>query len=171
MKFFLKAITLGMALTFQTAFADEAGPSGGIGGYQFTDVMKSDERVYKIVVRGGAAVDSIEAFYAGFIDKRSAGHHGGWGGTEQQITLDPGIPFVRPAETVSRIAGYAGYVSNRLVVNKIYIITNTGRVLVAGANAANSKYFSYDIPVGKAFAGFKGSSATLLDAVGIVWNK
>ncbi len=149
-----------------TAGATYLGPSGGMGGGSFYDSAASNESVALVQVRSGSVIDAIRMGYRNNTTGvfRLGTLHGGTGGGETNISLNPG-------EEISYMTGYYGIYNNIVVITKLYIGTNSGRYFSFGT--ATGRYFAYVNPdiANVRFAGVIGASGSLLDALGVYFNK
>jgi hypothetical protein len=140
------------------------GPFGGPGGGAFDDatIVNMDQlEIREIVIRHGALIDSIEFVYHNRVTDAlvSSDHHGGTGGAEDRIILNPG-------EYIVEVRGRTGN-----LVNSLTLQTNQNRTIGRYGGLGGDP--DYDAPSqqeqvasNEVFA-FFGSSGQFLDAIGI----
>ncbi|MBU2712205.1 jacalin-like lectin [Zooshikella harenae] len=138
----------------------EAGVSGGRGGQAFFDNVPSDfMALHSITVCAGSVIDSIEVKYedtSGNI--HSYGKHGGNGGSCSTLDFTAG-------EYITSVSGKYGSILDSLVIK-----TNRGNVLAKGGSGGSGEY-KYTANAQFSIAGFKGKSARLVDAIGVVYRQ
>ncbi|VAW94746.1 hypothetical protein MNBD_GAMMA22-1629 [hydrothermal vent metagenome] len=137
---------------------DVQGPSGGISGTSFSDFGASNEKINTIWVRAGAWIDSVHTQFistGGVL--RTTPHRGGFGGGFNTITLAAN-------EDVTSVTGYY----NGSYVQQLRVRTSLGNTYTYG-NAVG-RFFSYYIPDGAKFAGFRGASGSFVDSIGAIWR-
>ena len=140
------------------------GPFGGNGGGAFDDasIVNMDQlEIREIVIRSGDYIDSIEFLYHNRVTDEllPSPHHGGNGGGENRIILNPG-------EYIVEIRGRTGK-----YVDALTLQTNQGRVF--GRFGGTGGGPDYDAPsqqemeAGHEVFAFFGRSGQYLDAIGI----
>lgn len=133
----------------------EFGPSGYGGGSYFHETVNDGEHVSKILVRSGEWIDSIQLVANG----RHLERHGGSGGSERQLVLDP-------TERILEIRGDVIFgVSGGFYIGRLKIITES-QTFTAGVRGGIP--FRYPIPKSVKLCGLWGRSATYLDYIGII---
>lgn len=140
------------------------GPSGGVGGVQFSDLQISggyssdNRRLTEIRIRSGAFVDGIQTVYENQTGQKfESPWHGGSGGTLSVFKLEPD-------EFVTRISGKYGW-----YVDRIEIVTNKGRNKGWGGTGG-AKHFIYNAPPASYIHGFGGSSGRFVDSIGVIFK-
>ncbi len=136
------------------------GPSGGTGGTSFSDFGQVDEKINTIWVRSGAWIDSVHTRFLNTVTNvfRTTPHRGGFGGSLGTVIS------LAANEDVTSVTGYY----NGSYVQQLRIRTSLGNTYTYG-NAVG-QYFSYYIPTGSKFAGFRGASGTYVDSIGSIWR-
>ncbi|MGI0117672.1 jacalin-like lectin [Zooshikella sp. RANM57] len=138
----------------------EAGISGGGGGQPFFDNVPSDfMALHSITVCSGSVIDSIEVKYADRSGNiHSYGKRGGNGGSCSTLDFTAG-------EYITSVSGKFGS-----TVDSMIIRTNRGNVLAKGGSGGYSDY-KYTANAQFSIVGFKGKSARLVDAIGVVYRQ
>lgn len=140
-----------------------AGPSGGSGGDEFSDVSSVAPGVSLAAIefRSGDVVDAIRAVYRHGRDEMEAPWHGGGGGETHRLALEAG-------EFVTELGGTYGETPGRgRVVRSISVQTNrrTRRFRVGGGGGFP---FRYEVGSDLELVGFAGRAGNVIDAVGPV---
>jgi hypothetical protein len=114
----------------------------------------------RVIIRAGGFVDSVE-----MIQERPDGSlfrfgpHGGFGGDEHSLDLDP----AGEGERIVKIQGRFG-----IVVDSIEIITSKGRSTTTLGGSGGASEYIYEASMGLEIAGFIGRSGIFIDAIGVV---
>ncbi|WP_304454090.1 jacalin-like lectin [Nocardiopsis sp. YSL2] len=133
--------------------------AGGPHGTPFTDV----ERVARgtepltLSLRSGARLDRVALDYA----DGGRVSHGGTGGTERSLTLDPGEHLVSVALSTGRRDG-------RTRVFRAAFTTDRGRTLSGGTPTSDTVTFT--APSGWRVAGFHGRAGDEVDKLGVIYT-
>jgi hypothetical protein len=134
------------------------GPSGGRGGYEFSDdaLLEEGSKVVAVNIRSKRLVDAIQIVYR---SANGAVHplefQGGPGGDLLPFPLDDD-------EFITGISGRYG-----VVVDSIRIHTNKQTSNRFGGDGGVSEY-RYDAPDGAEIVGFFGRAADVIDAIGVI---
>ncbi len=150
---FLSAFLTGnvFAITFSLC-----GPSGGVGGAEFSDGQRGGRTIVEVRVRSGALIDSIQVVYrdiTGLVGKGAM--HGRSGGNLSVFKLGPG-------EYITVVGGKYGK-----FIDSLYIKTNKGRHQKWGGQGGNIQ-FIYTAPPGSRIDGFFGRAGKYLDSIGVI---
>ncbi|WP_306350802.1 jacalin-like lectin [Flavobacterium sp. '19STA2R22 D10 B1'] len=132
---------------------EKFGPSGGIGGNNFTIIAEGETTA--IIIRSGSWIDAIQIAYtdANGKEERTA-KCGGNGGTEQILKL-------AKEECITKVSGrYGSY------IDSIIFETNLGKKYTFGGPGGHTN-FTFTVPNKMNFAGFTGRSGSFVDALGI----
>lgn len=134
------------------------GESGGHGGSYFHDGERLPlrTRLDAIFVRSGQRIDAIGTAYA----NGSVYAHGGTGGREQKLQLEPGEYF-------RDLRLGIGQHKVRTTVHYIKLTTSRGRVLEAGKNPGGT--VDYVAGPGRHIVGFRGRQGKELDKLGPIF--
>ncbi len=134
------------------------GEVGGQGGAYFDDaeLLHLRSRLTSIKVRSG---DRIDAIAAGYEDGRSF-YHGGNGGSEQELILNPD-------EYIRRITLGVGKRKGTTTIHYLKLTTSQGRVLEAGKKTAAT--MDYVADPGRHIVGFRGRQGRELDKLGPIF--
>ena len=131
---------------------------GGKVGTPFRD--KARGRLKQVSVRGGSWLDSIRCAWddEGTIEKGET--HGGDGGDELVITLEPG-------ESIVAVSGVIRGDDDEAVIGQLTVRTNK-RTLPPIGKTTEGRKFTLEAPKGQEICGFQGRSSGFLHAVGMV---
>jgi jacalin-like lectin domain-containing protein/endonuclease/exonuclease/phosphatase family protein len=148
-------VRFGWSLSDKVRMSDQF---GGPHGASFTDLDRAVDGadVRSVSVRGGDRLDQIAL-------SRSDGTvlaHGGTGGSESSLTLDPGEDLVQIQLSEGEYNGDTRIFSTRLT-------TSMGRTLTAGK--ATGDTVTYTAPAGWRVAGFTGRSGDEVDKLGVIY--
>ena len=131
---------------------------GGTDGTPFKD--KARGRLAAVTVRSGAWIDSIRCSYEdeGTIEKGDL--HGGEGGDEAEVKLEPGETLIGVfgvfrGEGPDRVIGSVGFKTTKRTVEPI-------------GKTTDGEKFALDAPTGQEICGFQGRSGDYLSAIGMV---
>jgi disease resistance protein RPM1 len=114
-----------------------------------------------IVIRSGAGIDSIQAFYSGKdFSNRGSPPHGGNGGHEDIVAFSSG-------EKLQRVAGWIGRLEDREVIIGLVLFTDV-RTDGVSFGTTNLEPFDLTPPKGTNIVGFFGNSGKFLDALGVL---
>lgn len=132
------------------------GPSGGLGGNNFSHEIVGHERIASLIVRAGDWIDGIQ------IVTLSAGthvsfypHQGGYGGAFHFVSVGPRERFLEISGT------YDNYV-------RFLRIRTDQFERTFGRFDSNHYPFKYQIPDGFELSGIFGSSGRYLDSIGMI---
>jgi alkaline phosphatase D len=134
------------------------GEVGGQGGDYFDDAERLGlkSRLIRIRVRSGDRVDALAVDY----DDGLSVNHGGNGGSEQILELNPG-------EYLRRMTVSVGQRKGTTSVHYLKLTTSQGRVLEAGKKTAST--LDYAAEPGRHIAGFRGRAGRELDKLGPIF--
>lgn len=134
------------------------GEVGGQGGDYFDDTERLSlrSRLTRIRVRSGERVDALAVDY----DDGLSLTHGGDGGSEQVLDLNPG-------EYLRRLTVSIGKRKGATTVHYIKVTTSQGRALEAGKKTAT--VMDYAAEPGRHIAGFRGRAGRELDKLGPIF--
>ncbi|MDF3013422.1 MAG: hypothetical protein K0Q78_1626 [Cellvibrio sp.] len=149
MKRFLLAISAVFFSISSYAQVYEAGLSGGMGGSAFRDSAHTD--IQSVTLCGGSLVDSIKVTYV----DGSAVKHGGNGGSCSTLNI-------RGSGVDSRLVSVKGCYNGNTINSLTLGDANGTTITKGGCTGLRFEYTSDNI------IGFKGRSATLLDAIGVI---
>ncbi|VAI43403.1 unnamed protein product [Triticum turgidum subsp. durum] len=93
------------------------GPCGGGGGKPWKMDMRGVNRIIKVVVRHGAAVDAMSVLYERDGQKEKTKLWGGSGGKRSEICLEPG-------EHLTNIRGHYGFFNGWFVIRSLTFVSN-----------------------------------------------
>ncbi len=137
---------------------------GGKEGTSFQD--EAQGRMAQVKVRGGWWIDSVTSTWNdGKVDKAST-THGGSGGDEQIIDLQPGESLIQIAGVI-REDGDRQIQLDQVVIGSLTFKTNRRTIGPIGTSTQGAK-FTLDAPKGQEICGFHGRSGPFLNAIGIV---
>lgn len=133
---------------------------GGPHGTPFNDLASSrtGRPIDVLSLRGGTRLDAV----ALTLDDGTRLEHGGSGGTEKSLALQPGEQLV--AATLS-----VGKKDDRTRVFSLSVTTSQGRSLSAGT--ATGESYTLAAPAGWHIAGFTGRSGDEIDKLGVVYAR
>ena len=131
---------------------------GGPEGTPFRD--KARGRLAEVIVRGNAWLDSVRCVWEdeGAMEKGEV--HGGDGGNETIITLEPG-------EALIQISGVLQTQGDTTVLGSLTFKTSKRTVGPIGKGLEGPK-FTLDAPKGQEICGFQGRRGDYLYAIGMV---
>lgn len=163
------ALVLTAILASMSVMAEDVvlGPSGGMGGGYFADLVPAHYKLVGATLCGGSIVDSIQAIYSANGQIIRGTKHGGNGGSCQTL-MTSGSEFI--------IEVYGCRSST--TVTSLEISTNTGQSIKKGngtcashdGNFLNLLYSIEDSSetLTRRIRGFSGRSGSYLDAIGVV---
>ncbi|CAM0878982.1 unnamed protein product [Alopecurus aequalis] len=134
------------------------GPSGGSGGTNRDMDIRAVNRIVKVVVRHGWAIDAISVQYErdGVTDQTE--DWGGNGGNPSEIRLGPD----------EYLTGIKGHVGSFMFITCLKSLTLVSNLRTYGPfGKQDGMDFALMAPAGGRIVGFHGRSAWLLDAIGI----
>lgn len=129
---------------------------GGEGGDAFTDEPAG--RLATISIRAGGWVDAIGCEWEAGGKTTKTSRHGGMGGTEEVIHLDPGERLTR----VSGVFNPPGWIGS------ITLVTSRGREWGPFGQTLTGRTFECVAGPGEEICGFRGRSGTYLNALGFL---
>lgn len=134
------------------------GEVGGLGGDYFDDTERLGlkSRLIRIRLRSGDRVDALAVDY----DDGLSVSHGGNGGSEQILELNPG-------EYLRRMTVSVGQRKGTTTVHYLKLTTSQGRILEAGRKTAST--MDYAAEPGRHIAGFRGRAGRELDKLGPIF--
>lgn len=132
------------------------GPCGGGGGNAWKMDLRGVNRIVKVVVRHGAAVDAMSVFYEQEGKEKKTKLWGGTGGKSSEICLKPG-------EYLTSVKGHYGFYNNWFVIRSLTFVSNRRNFGPFGKEEGAP----FKLPAtGGKIIGFHGRSGGLLDALG-----
>ncbi|XP_048535597.1 jacalin-related lectin 3-like [Triticum urartu] len=132
------------------------GPCGGGGGKPWKMDMRGVNRIIKVVVRHGAAVDAMSVLYERDGQKEKTKLWGESGGKRSEICLEPG-------EHLTNIRGHYGFFNGWFVIRSLTFVSNCRTFGPYGEETGTA----FKLPgAGGKILGFHGRSEGLLDALG-----
>lgn len=131
---------------------------GGTGGSEFRD--KATGRLAKVTARGGSWVDAVRCTWDDDGDLDDGTNHGGSGGEETVLKLEPG-------ESLVQVSGTLLTMDDTTVIGSLSFKT-TKRTVGPVGESTDGKTFTLDAPKGQEICGFQGRSSDYLDAIGLV---
>ena len=158
-----RQLLIGLALLALTAGHASAqqlsvfGPSGGLGGTQFTDGVIGGNWPTELRIRSGWYIDAVQIVYKSQQTNttRIGPRHGGDGGTLKAFKLNTD-------EYIVKIGGtYDKYVTS------LWVFTNKGRKMEWGDKSRGKANYFYTAPSGFMIYQFWGRSGKVVDAIGV----
>ncbi|HTW54712.1 MAG TPA: hypothetical protein VME45_22675 [Stellaceae bacterium] len=144
---------------------DQAGPSGGFGGKEFSDeaYIRPGSSVAEVRIWAGNYVDAIQVVLR---DQNGVTYeltkHGGDGGNYHSLTMTEG-------EKIVHVYGRCGS-----WVDSINVVTNFNQSLSAGGGGGSTSYsYAFDNILGfmgRAGEPFQGAKESFIDAIGVVFE-
>ncbi|XP_047057777.1 uncharacterized protein LOC124664267 [Lolium rigidum] len=132
------------------------GPCGGGGGNAWKMDLRGVNRIVKVVVRHGVAVDAMSVFYEQEGKEKKTKLWGGTGGKSSEICLKPG-------EYLTSVKGHYGFYNNWFVIRSLTFVSNRRNFGPFGKEEGAP----FKLPAtGGKIIGFHGRSGGLLDALG-----
>ncbi|KAI9915915.1 hypothetical protein PsorP6_008286 [Peronosclerospora sorghi] len=133
---------------------------GGPHGNHFSDQMAvtSGMVIASVTIRSGSRVDALTLVVKA--PKEMEFRHGGWGGDDNTLILEPG-------EYITTIEAHSTQKNGHTRIGHVSFTTNKGRN-VAGGDQTDSRMVM-TAPEGYQLAGFFGRSGSEVDLLGAVW--
>lgn len=131
---------------------------GGTQGTPFKD--KARGRLVQVAVRGGQWIDSIRCTWEDEGELEKGDNHGGDGGDEVVIKLEPG-------EALIGISGVLLKQDDATVVGSLTFKT-TKRTTSPVGRVLDGPKFTVAAPTGQEICGFQGNQGDYLNAIGMV---
>ncbi len=141
---------------------------GGTSGGTFFDDGHCNLRIMRIAIRSGDVVDSISVtYYTGKVV-----HYGGYGGTEESITLPPGewITEVHVCHTRKLVHGLSFTTNLQRSLGSCGGRKQNGGFLLFDGINCNAETAVVKAPEGQMLIGIKGRAGKFLDCIGFHWS-